>query len=48
METIYKDRQGGVWVYWIDNRDNGGRIYLTQSGAERLIRRGARLVIITN
>ena len=44
METIYRDRQGGTWVYWLDNHDTGGRIYLTASGVNRLLRKGYRLV----
>jgi hypothetical protein len=42
--TIYKSRTGGTWEYWIDDRDNGGRVYLTERGVARLLRQGYRLV----
>ena len=43
-ETIYKDRQGGRDVYWINNRDSGGKVFIKPEVVGKYIRQGYRLV----
>ena len=43
-QVIYKDRQGGQDVYWMDNKDTGGKIQVRPEAVQKLIRRGHRLV----
>ena len=43
-DIIYKDRQGGRWVYWMDNHDTGGRIYIKESCVAKYLSKGYRLV----
>lgn len=45
MDTIYKDRQGGAWVYWIYSKDECRNYYISEQTALKLLRRkGYRLV----
>jgi len=43
-QVIYKDRQGGQDVYWMDNKDTGGKIHIRPEAVQKLIKRGHRLV----
>ena len=43
-QVIYKDRQGGQDVYWMDNKDTGGKIQVKPEAVQKLIKRGHRLV----
>ena len=43
-QVIYKDRQGGQDVYWMDNKDTGGKIQVRPEAVQKLIKRGHRLV----
>jgi hypothetical protein len=43
-ETIYKDRQGGQDVYWMDNKDLGGKIHLKPEYVKKYIKKGYKLV----
>jgi hypothetical protein len=43
-ETIYKDRQGGQWIYWINNSDTGGRIYIKPENLGKYIRQGYEVI----
>ncbi len=43
-DTIYKDRQGGVDVYWIDNKDSGGKIFLKADNINQYLRKGYEIV----
>jgi hypothetical protein len=43
-DTIYKDREGGRDVYWINNRDSGGKIFLKPEVINRYLRKGYELV----
>jgi len=45
-ETIYKDREGGQWVYWMDNTDSGGKIRINPANVEKYLRQGYRLVTL--
>lgn len=45
-DVIYKDRQGGQWVYWMDNTDTGGRIQVSPQNVEKYLKRGYRLVAL--
>lgn len=45
-ETIYKDREGGQWVYWMNNTDSGGKIRINPASVERYLRQGYRLVTL--
>lgn len=45
-ETIYKDREGGQWVYWMDNSDSGGKIRINPANVEKYLRQGYRLVTL--
>jgi len=43
MEAIiYKDRQGGRWVYWLDS--DGVRWYVSEKNVAKYLRQGYRLV----
>jgi len=42
--TIYKDRQGGSYVYWIDNKDNGGKINISPEKIGKYIRQGYHII----
>jgi hypothetical protein len=44
QEVIYKDRQGGQWVYWIDNRDTGGKIFIKPENIDKYLRKGYHVV----
>ena len=43
-QVIYKDRQGGQDVYWMDNKDTGGKIQVRPEAVQKLIKRGHRVV----
>jgi len=43
-DTIFKDRQGGRDVYWIDNKDTGGKIFLKPENIPSYIRKGYKIV----
>jgi len=43
-QVIYKDRQGGRDVYWMDNHDSGGKIDIRPEAVPRMIKRGHRVV----
>lgn len=45
-QPIYKDRQGGQDVYWMDNRDSGGKIHLKPEAVARMVKRGHRVIDI--
>jgi hypothetical protein len=45
-QPIYKDRQGGQDVYWMDNRDSGGKIHIKPEAVARMVKRGHRVVDI--
>lgn len=42
--TIYKDRQGGSDVYWIDNKDSGGKVFLKPEAVSKYLRKGYEIV----
>lgn len=46
MNTIFKDRQGGLWVYWIDDPDSGGRIYLNPDSIPGFLNQDYRIVVL--
>ena len=43
-DVIYKDRQGGQWVYWMDNSDTGGHITIKPENVAKYIRQGYHIV----
>ena len=45
-QPIYKDRQGGQDVYWMDNRDSGGKIHIKPEAVARMVKRGHRVIDI--
>jgi len=45
-QPIYKDRQGGQDVYWMDNRDSGGKIHLKPEAVAKMVKRGHRVIDI--
>lgn len=47
-ETIYKDRQGGTDVYWIDNKDSGGKIILKPESIGKYIKKGYIIVDLSD
>lgn len=47
MDTIYSQRAGGRQEFWYDNRDTGGRVFISAETAKRHERRKlARIVYI--
>ena len=42
--VIYKDRQGGQWVYWMNNTDTGGHITIKPESVAKYIRQGYHIV----
>lgn len=47
-ETIYKQREGGRYVYWIDNRDSGGKIFINPDNLSKYIRQGYKIIDISD
>jgi len=45
-QPIYKDRQGGQDVYWMDNRDSGGKIHIKPEAVAKMTKRGHRVIDI--
>jgi hypothetical protein len=43
-EVIFKDRQGGRDVYWMDNRDTGGKIFIKPENVQWYVKKGYRVV----
>ncbi len=43
-KKIYKDRQGGEDVYWMDNKDTGGKIKIRPEAVQKYIRQGYRII----
>lgn len=43
-QVIYKDRQGGETVYWMDNKDTGGHIYLKPEAVARMVKKGHKII----
>lgn len=43
-QPIFKDRQGGQDVYWMDNKDSGGKIQVRPEAVARMVKRGHRVV----
>jgi hypothetical protein len=43
-EVIYKDREGGIDVYWVNNKDTGGKIYLKPESIAKFLKKGYRIV----
>jgi hypothetical protein len=41
---IYKDRQGGEDVYWMDNSDSGGKTYIKSDRVREYLRKGYALI----
>lgn len=44
---IYKDIEGGQDVYWMDNKDSGGKILIKPESVQKYINRGYRLIDMT-
>lgn len=44
---IYKDRESGQDVYWMDNKDSGGKILIKPESVQKYINRGYRLIDMT-
>jgi len=42
---LYRDKQGGTWVYWLDNGEE--RIYLKASAVPKYFAQGYTLTLIT-
>jgi hypothetical protein len=45
-DIIFKDRQSGQDVYWIDNKDTGGRIQLKPENVSKYLRQGYEIVTL--
>lgn len=37
-QSIYKDRQGGTWIYWVDTEE--GKHYVSSATANRMLESG--------
>ena len=46
-EKIYKEREGGRDVYWMDNKDTGGKIYINPDNIKKYISKGYRIIDTT-
>ena len=42
--TIYKDRQGGQDIYWIDNKDTGGKTLIKPESLNKYLRQGYEVI----
>lgn len=42
MEKVYRDREGGRWVYF--TYSDGQRVFITKGQADLMVRQGAALV----
>lgn len=42
--VIFKDRQGGEDVYWIDNHDSWGKTYIKPESVSKYLKKGYRVV----
>ncbi len=46
-QKIYKDREGGRDVYWIDDKDSGGKIHINPESVQKYLSRGYRIIDMT-
>lgn len=46
-DKIYKDRQGGSDIYWMDNHDTGGKIFIKPENIKKYLRKGYQLIDMT-
>ena len=37
-DKIFKDREGGRDVYWMDNQDSGGKIYVKPENVQKIFK----------